>query len=87
MTTTPAKLLEQKQQLVERLHEDSGPEERERVEQLLAKINKAMDLLDGAGVSGSDYGPTSMGDPTYSKKSSALLSLLAARWRANRAIN
>jgi hypothetical protein len=54
MTTTPAKLLEQKQQLVERLQEDAGPEERERVEQLLAKINKALDLLDGAGVSGSD---------------------------------
>jgi hypothetical protein len=54
MTTSTAKLLEQKQQLVERLHEDSGPEERERVEQLLAKINKAMDLLDGAGASGSD---------------------------------
>jgi hypothetical protein len=54
MTTSPAKLLEQKQQLVERLHEDSGPEEREHIEQLLAKINKAMDLLDGAGVSGSD---------------------------------
>ena len=54
MTTTPAKLLEQKQQLVERLHEDSGPEEREHIEQLLAKINKALDLLDGAAVSGSD---------------------------------
>jgi hypothetical protein len=54
MTTTTAKLLEQKQQLVERLQEDAGPEERERVEQLLAKINKALDLLDGAGVSGSD---------------------------------
>jgi hypothetical protein len=54
MTTTPAKLLEQKQQLVERPHEDSGPEEREQIEKLLAKINKAMDLLDGAGVSGSD---------------------------------
>ena len=54
MTTNPAKLLEQKQQLVERLHQESGPEERERVEQLLAQINKAMDLLDGAGVSGSD---------------------------------
>jgi ribosomal protein S24E len=54
MTTNPARLLEQKQQLVELLHEESGPEERERVEQLLAKINKAMDLLDGAGVSGSD---------------------------------
>jgi hypothetical protein len=54
MTTTPAKLLEQKQQLVERLHEDPGQEDREQMEQLLAKINKAMDLLDGAGVSGSD---------------------------------
>jgi hypothetical protein len=54
MTTIPAKLLEQKQHLVERLHEDSGPEEREHIEQLLAKINKAMDLLDGAGVSGTD---------------------------------
>jgi hypothetical protein len=54
MTTTPAELLEQKQQLVERLHEDSGPEEREQIEQLLAKINNALDLLDGAGAGGSD---------------------------------
>jgi len=54
MTTTPTKLLEQKQQLVERLQEDPGQEDRERIERLLAKINKAMDLLDGAGVSGSD---------------------------------
>jgi hypothetical protein len=54
MTTTVAKLLEQKQQLVERLQEDAGPEERERIEQLLAKINKALDLVDGAGVNGSD---------------------------------
>jgi hypothetical protein len=54
MTTTLAKLVEQKQQLVERQQADLGPEERERIEQLLAKINKAMDLLDGAGVSGSD---------------------------------
>ena len=54
MTTTPTKLLGQKQQLVERLQEDPGQEERERIEQLLAKINKAMDLVDGAGVSGSD---------------------------------
>jgi hypothetical protein len=54
MTSTLAKLLEQKQQLVEQLHEDLILEERERIEQLLAKINKAMDLLDGAGVSGSD---------------------------------
>jgi hypothetical protein len=54
MTTTVAKLLEQKQQLVEQLHEDPILEERERIEQLLAKIDKAMDLVDGAGVSGSD---------------------------------
>jgi hypothetical protein len=54
MTTTPTKLLGQKQQLVERLQEDPSLEERERILQLLAKINKAMDLLDGAGVSGSD---------------------------------
>jgi hypothetical protein len=31
-----------------------GPEEREQIEQLLAKINRALDLLDGAGASGSD---------------------------------
>jgi DNA-binding MarR family transcriptional regulator len=49
-----AKLLAQKRQLIERLQEDPSPEEREQIEQLLAKINKAMDLLDGAGVSGSD---------------------------------
>jgi hypothetical protein len=54
MTTTLAKLVELKQQLVERQQEDPGPEERERIGQLLAKINKALDLLDGAGVSGSD---------------------------------
>ena len=54
MTTTLAKLLRQKQQLIERLQEEPGPEEREQIEQLLAKINRALDLLDGAGVSGSD---------------------------------
>ena len=54
ITTTVAELLQQKQQLVEQLHEDPVLEERKRIEQLLAKINKAMDLLDGAGVSGSD---------------------------------
>jgi DNA-binding MarR family transcriptional regulator len=54
MTTTVAKLLEQKRQLIERLQEDTGPEEREQIEQLLAKLNKALDLLDGAGANGSD---------------------------------
>jgi DNA-binding MarR family transcriptional regulator len=52
--STAAKLLAQKRQLIERLQEDPGPEEREQIEQLLAKINRALDLLDGAGVSGSD---------------------------------
>jgi hypothetical protein len=49
MTTTLAKLLEQKQQLIERLHEDPGPEEREQIEHRLEQINTALDLLDGAG--------------------------------------
>jgi DNA-binding MarR family transcriptional regulator len=54
MTTTLAKLLRQKQQLIERLQEEPGPEERAQIEQLLAKINRALDLLDGAGTGGSD---------------------------------
>jgi len=52
--TTLAKLLAQKRQLNERLHEDPVPEEREQIEQLLAKINRALDLLEGAGAGGSD---------------------------------
>ena len=54
MTTTLAKLVAQRRQLIERLQEDPGPEEREQIEHLLAKINKALDLLDGAGTGGSD---------------------------------
>jgi hypothetical protein len=54
MTTTVAKLLEQKQQLIERLQEDHGPEEREQIEHRLEQVNTALDLLDGAGMSGSD---------------------------------
>jgi hypothetical protein len=54
MTTTLAKLLQQKQQLIERLQEEPGLEEREQIEQLLAKISGALDLLDGAGTGGSD---------------------------------
>jgi DNA-binding MarR family transcriptional regulator len=49
-----AKLLAQKRLLIERLQEDPGPEEREQIEHLLAKINRALDLLDGAGTGGSD---------------------------------
>jgi DNA-binding MarR family transcriptional regulator len=52
--TTAAKLLAEKQKLIERLQEGPGPEEREQIEQLLAKINRALDLLDGAGTGGSD---------------------------------
>jgi hypothetical protein len=54
LMTAIANLLEQKHRLIEQLHEDPVLEERDRIEQLLAKINKAMDLLDGAGLSGSD---------------------------------
>jgi hypothetical protein len=54
LMTTLATLLEQKRELIERLHEAPGPEEREQIEQQLAKINRALDLLDGAGVNGSD---------------------------------
>jgi hypothetical protein len=64
MTTTLAKLLQQKQQLVERLQEEPGPEEREQIEQLLAKINRALDLLDGAGqVVATNRWRVSMSDP------------------------
>jgi DNA-binding MarR family transcriptional regulator len=52
--TTLAKLLEQKKEMIDRLQEDPSPEEREQIEQLLAKLNKALDLLDGAGANGSD---------------------------------
>jgi hypothetical protein len=52
--TTAVKLLAQKRQLIERLQEDPGPEERERIEHLLAKIDRALDLLHGAGTGGSD---------------------------------
>jgi hypothetical protein len=52
--TTAAKLLEQKKELIDRLQEGPGSEGREQIEQLLAKINKALDLLDGAGAGGSD---------------------------------
>jgi hypothetical protein len=42
MTTTVAKLLEQKRQLVERLEHDPGPEEREQIERLLEQVNAAL---------------------------------------------
>ena len=52
--TTLAKLLEQKQQLIERLQEDPGPEERDQIEHLLEQINAALDSQDEAGPGTSD---------------------------------
>ena len=47
--TTLARLLAQKQQLIERLDENPGPEEREEIEHLLEQINAALDSLSEAG--------------------------------------
>ena len=47
--TTVAKLLERKQQLLERLHGNPGPDERDEIERLIAQIDTALDLLDDAG--------------------------------------
>ena len=47
--TALAKLLAQKQQLIERLEANPGPEERDEIERLLDKIETAMDLLDESG--------------------------------------
>ncbi len=46
--TTIAKLLAQRQQLIERLEDDPGPREREEIETLLEQINIALELLDEA---------------------------------------
>jgi hypothetical protein len=47
--TTVAKLLAQKQQLLERLEQDPGPNERAEIERLLEQVNAALNLLDEAG--------------------------------------
>ncbi|MFZ5713457.1 MAG: hypothetical protein ACOY3N_11595 [Bradyrhizobium sp.] len=44
--STVANLLAQKQQLLERLENDSGPNERDEVERLLAKIETALMVLE-----------------------------------------
>jgi hypothetical protein len=46
--TTMAKLIAQKQQLLERL-EAAGPHERDEIERLLEKIDTALQALDEAG--------------------------------------
>jgi hypothetical protein len=43
-----AKLLAQKHELVERLHEDPGLEERDQIEHLLEQINAALNSLEDA---------------------------------------
>ena len=47
--TTLGKLLAQKQQLIERLEENPGPEERDEIERLLEKLDAALDSLNGTG--------------------------------------
>jgi hypothetical protein len=47
--TTVAKLLARKQQLLERLEQDPGPNERAEIERLLEQVNAALNLLDEAG--------------------------------------
>jgi DNA-binding MarR family transcriptional regulator len=54
MTTTLARLLAKKQELIERLQENPGPEEREQIERLLEQVNAALDLLEKAGPGTSD---------------------------------
>ena len=49
MTSTATKLLAEKQELLERLERNLGPNECEEIERLLTKINDALDLLDEAG--------------------------------------
>ena len=49
MTTTAAKLLAQKKELLDRLVDNPGPNEREEIERLLAKIDTALNWLEDAG--------------------------------------
>jgi hypothetical protein len=55
MTTTLARLLAKKQELIERLQENPGPEEREQIERLLEHIHAALDSLDKAGPGTGDW--------------------------------
>jgi hypothetical protein len=47
--TTLANLLAQKQQLLERLQESPGPNEREEIERLIAEIDDALAALEEGG--------------------------------------
>jgi hypothetical protein len=46
--TTLERLLVQKQQVIDRLQENPGPQEREELERLLEKIDTALSFLDEA---------------------------------------
>ena len=52
MTTTAATLRAQKQELLEGLEQNPGPNERAEIEQLLTKIDEALSLLDDGSTSG-----------------------------------
>ena len=52
--TTLAKLLFRKQKLLERLQENPGPNERDKIERLIAQINTALDLLEAPDKSRDD---------------------------------
>jgi hypothetical protein len=54
--TTLARLLAQKQQLIERLEEGPGPHERAEIERLLAEIEEELRLLDEAGPGSTESG-------------------------------
>jgi hypothetical protein len=47
--TSLAKLLAQKQRLLERLEEGPAAHERDEIERLLAEIDKTLELLDESG--------------------------------------
>jgi hypothetical protein len=49
MTSTATKLLAEKQELLERLEQNPGPNEHEEIERLLTQINTALELLNLAG--------------------------------------
>jgi Mg2+ and Co2+ transporter CorA len=51
--TTLARLLAQKQNLLERLLQDPGPHERDEIERLLAEIDDTLNRLDETGPGGS----------------------------------
>jgi hypothetical protein len=47
--TTLVKLLTRKQQLIQRLEENPGPNEQAEIERLLAEIDEALNFLDETG--------------------------------------